>query len=52
MFGTVLSFDMRAPPFGAPAEELWPAALDMCAWGDEVGIDAVIFPEHHASEGL
>jgi alkanesulfonate monooxygenase SsuD/methylene tetrahydromethanopterin reductase-like flavin-dependent oxidoreductase (luciferase family) len=50
LFRTVLSFDMRAPAFGAPAAELYAAALDMCAFGDEVGIDGVIFPEHHASE--
>ena len=50
MFRTVLSFDMRAPEFGAPPAELYQAALDMCAFGDEIGIDGVIFPEHHASE--
>lgn len=50
LFRTVLSFDMRAPDFGAAAYELYDAALDMCAFGDEVGIDGVIFPEHHASE--
>jgi len=50
MFRTVLSFDMRAPAFGAPAAELYDAALEMCAFGDEIGIDGVIFPEHHCSE--
>lgn len=50
MFRTALSFDMRAPAFGAPVTELYAAALDMCAYGDEIGIDAVIFPEHHGSE--
>ena len=49
MFRTVLSFDMRAPDFGAPSAELYDAALDMCAFGDEIGIDGVIFPEHHGS---
>ena len=49
-FRTVLSFDMRAPAFGAPSPELYDAVLDMCAFGDEAGIDGVIFPEHHASE--
>jgi alkanesulfonate monooxygenase SsuD/methylene tetrahydromethanopterin reductase-like flavin-dependent oxidoreductase (luciferase family) len=47
---TVLSFDMRAPDFGAPSSELYAAALDMCAFADEVGVGGVIFPEHHASE--
>jgi alkanesulfonate monooxygenase SsuD/methylene tetrahydromethanopterin reductase-like flavin-dependent oxidoreductase (luciferase family) len=50
LFPTVLSFDMRAPDFGAPSSELYDAALDMCAFGDEIGIGGVIFPEHHASE--
>jgi hypothetical protein len=27
-----MRFDMRAPGFGAAAEELYEAALDMCAW--------------------
>lgn len=50
MFRTVLSFDMRAPDFGAPASELYETALEMCAFGDEAGIDGVIFPEHHCSD--
>ena len=49
-FRTVISFDMRAPDFGAPVAELYDAALDMCAFADEIGIEGVIFPEHHASE--
>ncbi len=49
-FKTVISFDMRAPDFGASSEALYDAALDMCEFADEAGIDAVIFPEHHASE--
>ncbi len=49
MFRTVLSFDMRAPDFGAPSDELYKAALEMCAFGDAAGIDGIIFPEHHAS---
>jgi alkanesulfonate monooxygenase SsuD/methylene tetrahydromethanopterin reductase-like flavin-dependent oxidoreductase (luciferase family) len=50
MFRTVLSFDMRAPAFGARASDLYDAALEMCAFGDEVGIEGVILPEHHGSE--
>ena len=50
MYPIVLSFDMRAPDFGAPAPELYDAALDMCGFGDEIGIGAVIFPEHHGSQ--
>lgn len=36
MFQIALSFDMRAPEFGAPAQELYEAALDICAYADEV----------------
>lgn len=40
---------MRAPDFGSPASQLYAAALDMCAFGDEIGVDGVVFPEHHTS---
>ncbi|MEM9254771.1 MAG: LLM class flavin-dependent oxidoreductase [Pseudomonadota bacterium] len=45
----LISFDMRAPAFGAPAQTLYDAALDMCAWADELGFDAVGLGEHHGS---
>jgi len=45
----VISFDMRAPAFGAPAAELYAAALDQCAWADVLGFDSVGLGEHHAS---
>ncbi len=45
----VLTYDMRAPAFGAPAPELYAAALDQAAWGDEVGFDSIGLGEHHAS---
>jgi len=40
---------MRAPDFGAPARELYAAALDQVAWADELGFDYVGLGEHHAS---
>ena len=49
IYQTVLTFDMRAPDFGAPTDELYNATLDMCAFGDEIGIGGVVFPEHHGS---
>ncbi len=44
-----LRFDMRAPVFGAPARELYQAALDMAAFADANGGVAVGICEHHAS---
>jgi len=44
-----ISFDLRAPDFGAPVAELYAAALDQCAWADALGFDVVGIPEHHAS---
>jgi alkanesulfonate monooxygenase SsuD/methylene tetrahydromethanopterin reductase-like flavin-dependent oxidoreductase (luciferase family) len=45
----VISFDMRAPSFGAPAADLYAAAIDMCQWADEIGFECVGLGEHHAS---
>ncbi len=46
----VLTYDMRAPAFGAPAAELWAAAVDQAAWADGLGFDVIGLGEHHASE--
>ncbi len=45
-----ITFDMRAPAFGAPASELYAAALDQCAWADALGFDTVGIGEHHATD--
>ena len=45
----MLAYDMRAPEFGAPAAELYAAALDQCEWADRLGFDQVSFMEHHGS---
>ncbi len=45
----VISFDMRAPDFGAPIEELYCAALDMSAWADDIGFNVASLGEHHAA---
>lgn len=44
-----LRFDMRAPADGAPAPELYRAALDMAGWADRNGALAITLCEHHAS---
>lgn len=44
-----LIFDMRAPDFGAPAAELYQAAIEMSAWADKRGFQDVNLLEHHAS---
>jgi alkanesulfonate monooxygenase SsuD/methylene tetrahydromethanopterin reductase-like flavin-dependent oxidoreductase (luciferase family) len=46
----VISYDMRAPAFGAPARELYAAALDQCHWADDIGFDVIGLGEHHAAE--
>ena len=45
----VISYDMRAPSFGAPTRELYAAALDQVAWADALGFDSVGLGEHHGS---
>ncbi|WP_068270195.1 LLM class flavin-dependent oxidoreductase [Aldersonia kunmingensis] len=44
-----LRFDMRAPSVGAPAADLYQAALDMSGWAEEHGCIAAVVCEHHAS---
>jgi alkanesulfonate monooxygenase SsuD/methylene tetrahydromethanopterin reductase-like flavin-dependent oxidoreductase (luciferase family) len=44
-----LRFDMRAPESGAPAAELYGAALEMAEWGEAHGCAALQVSEHHAS---
>jgi alkanesulfonate monooxygenase SsuD/methylene tetrahydromethanopterin reductase-like flavin-dependent oxidoreductase (luciferase family) len=44
-----LKYDLRAPAFGAPAVELYAAAIEQCRWADRLGFDDVRFMEHHGS---
>lgn len=46
----VITYDLRAPSFGAPARELWAAALDQAAWADELGFETVGLGEHHGAD--
>jgi alkanesulfonate monooxygenase SsuD/methylene tetrahydromethanopterin reductase-like flavin-dependent oxidoreductase (luciferase family) len=45
-----LRFDMRAPSTGAPAPELYAAALDMAAWGEQHGCVSALLCEHHMAD--
>jgi alkanesulfonate monooxygenase SsuD/methylene tetrahydromethanopterin reductase-like flavin-dependent oxidoreductase (luciferase family) len=45
-----MRFDMRAPTIGAPAVELYAAAIAMSGWAESHGCIAVVLCEHHASE--
>ncbi len=43
-----LRFDLRVPQFAATTHERqYAACLDMCAWADELGFDAIAISEHH-----
>lgn len=44
-----ITYDMRAPAFGASRNTLFQAALDQVAWADELGFDVVGLGEHHCS---
>ena len=50
MNGSIVLFDMRAPEFGASINVLYPAALEMARYADEVGIDRILIAEHHGAE--
>jgi alkanesulfonate monooxygenase SsuD/methylene tetrahydromethanopterin reductase-like flavin-dependent oxidoreductase (luciferase family) len=46
----MLRFDLRAPSTGAPAAELYQAALDLAAWSESRGCISALLCEHHGSE--
>jgi len=45
-----MRFDMRAPSTGAPATELYRAALDMASWAESRGCLSAVVCEHHTSD--
>jgi alkanesulfonate monooxygenase SsuD/methylene tetrahydromethanopterin reductase-like flavin-dependent oxidoreductase (luciferase family) len=45
----LMRFDLRAPEGGAPAADLYRAALEMAEWGEQHGCLGVQVSEHHAS---
>jgi alkanesulfonate monooxygenase SsuD/methylene tetrahydromethanopterin reductase-like flavin-dependent oxidoreductase (luciferase family) len=51
MADVMLRFDMRQPHFATASQaDLYQAAIDICAWGDEHGIGSVHLSEHHGAE--
>lgn len=46
----VITYDLRAPDFGADRNAIFDAALDQVAWADELGFDTVGLGEHHSAE--
>jgi alkanesulfonate monooxygenase SsuD/methylene tetrahydromethanopterin reductase-like flavin-dependent oxidoreductase (luciferase family) len=44
-----LRFDMRAPEGGAPATDLYAAAIEMCVWAETRGAVIAVLSEHHAT---
>jgi alkanesulfonate monooxygenase SsuD/methylene tetrahydromethanopterin reductase-like flavin-dependent oxidoreductase (luciferase family) len=50
MADVMLRFDMRQPGFAQVSQaDLYQAAIEMCAWGDQKGIGSVHLSEHHGS---
>ncbi|CAM4090948.1 Alkanal monooxygenase alpha chain [Mycobacterium basiliense] len=47
---TTVSFDMRAPEWGAATSELYRAAIEMAAFADRIGVDTISVMEHHGSD--
>lgn len=45
-----LRFDMRAPGWGAPAVDLYGAAIDMCSWAETHGAILAVLSEHHGAD--
>lgn len=45
-----LRYDMRAPTFGAPADELYQASVAQVAWADRLGFGTVYLAEHHGAD--
>lgn len=45
----IMRFDMRAPANGAPATDLYRAAIEMCSWGETRGCLSAVLCEHHGS---
>ncbi|PEQ14245.1 oxidoreductase [Novosphingobium sp. PC22D] len=45
-----VSFDMRSPDWATPTHELYGAAIEMAAFADRIGLDAINLMQHHGSD--
>lgn len=45
-----LRFDMRSCDRGAPAADLYAAAIEMCAWTETRGVIVAVLSEHHGAD--
>jgi len=43
-------YDLRSPSFGAAFADLYPAAIEQCAWADRLGFETVSLAEHHGAD--
>lgn len=51
MAEAMLRFDMRQPEFATASQaDLYQAAIELCAWGDQHGIGSVHLSEHHGAD--
>jgi alkanesulfonate monooxygenase SsuD/methylene tetrahydromethanopterin reductase-like flavin-dependent oxidoreductase (luciferase family) len=51
MAEVMFRFDMRQPEISkVPRADMYQAAIEMCAWGDDKGFPSVHLSEHHGSE--
>ncbi len=47
MTAVILHYDLRSPDGGVPTSDMYQAALDQCAWADDLGLHAVTLSCHH-----
>ena len=45
-----VAFDMRSPDWATPTHALYAAAVEMAAFADQAGVDAINLMEHHGSD--
>lgn len=45
-----VAFDMRSPDWATPTHELYGAAVEMAAFADKIGLDAINLMQHHGSD--